>query len=130
MKQRIAHISMVVEDYDRAIKFYTSILHFQLIEDTVLSPNKRWVLIAPSGSSECSLLLAKAANDEQMSSVGNQTGGRIFLFLHTDDFKRDYQNLLDNNVLIVRGPVEETWGMVAVFADPWGNLWDLVEPNK
>lgn len=118
MKQRIAHISMVVEDYDRAIEFYTSILHFQLIEDTVFFPNKRWVLIAPSGSSECSLLLAKAANDEQMSRVGNQTGGRVFLFLHTDDFKRDYQNLLDNNVLIVRGPVEETLGMVAVFADP------------
>ncbi len=128
MKQTIAHIALVVDDYDKAIEFYTTKLHFNLIEDTVLSPSKRWVLVAPQGSSGCSLLLAKAANDEQLSRVGNQTGGRVFLFLNTDNFQRDYQNLINNGISIVREPVKETWGMVAVFADPYGNLWDLIEP--
>ena len=128
MKQHIAHIALVVDDYDEAIAFYTKKLHFDLIEDTILSDTKRWVMVAPKGSTECKLLLAKAANDEQHSRTGNQTGGRVFLFLYTDNFKRDYQNLLDQNIKIVREPVVETWGTVAVFADLYGNLWDLIEP--
>jgi catechol 2,3-dioxygenase-like lactoylglutathione lyase family enzyme len=128
MKQHIAHIALVVDDYDKAIEFYTKKLHFTLIEDSVLSETKRWVLVAPKGSTECCLLLAKAANEIQSSRVGNQTGGRVFLFLHTDNFKRDYQNLLDHKITIVREPVVETWGTVAVFEDLYGNLWDLIEP--
>ena len=128
MKQKIAHIALVVDDYDNAIRFYTEKLHFTLIEDTVLSETKRWVLVAPKGSTECCLLLAKAANEEQRSRIGNQTGGRVFLFLYTDDFQRDYQNLLDKGIEIVREPVKETYGIVAVFADLYGNLWDLIEP--
>ena len=99
-----------------------------MIEDTVLSETKRWVLVAPSTSSECSILLAKAASEEQKSRVGNQTGGRVFLFLYTDDFQRDYQNLLDQKVEIVRQPSFENYGQVAVFKDLYGNLWDLIEP--
>jgi catechol 2,3-dioxygenase-like lactoylglutathione lyase family enzyme len=128
MKQSIAHIALVVKDYDEAIDFYTKKLHFILIEDTVLSETKRWVLVAPPGSNECCLLLAKAANEVQSSRVGNQTGGRVFLFLHTDNFERDYQNLLVNNITIVRPPATEPYGTVAVFADLYGNLWDLIEP--
>jgi len=130
MKQRLAHIAIVVEDYDDAIEFYTEKLHFLLVEDTVLSETKRWVLVAPQGSNECCLLLAKAANEEQKSRIGNQTGGRVFLFLYTDNFNRDYQNLLDNKIKIIRNPVVETWGTVAVFEDLYGNLWDLIEPPK
>jgi catechol 2,3-dioxygenase-like lactoylglutathione lyase family enzyme len=129
MKQSIAHIALVVKDYDEAIAFYTKKLHFTLIEDTVLSETKRWVLVAPPGSKECSLLLAKAANEIQSSCIGNQTGGRVFLFLYTDNFERDYQNLLDNTITIVRPPVIEPYGTVAVFADLYGNLWDLIEPS-
>jgi len=128
MKQYLAHISLVVEDYDKAIEFYTQKLHFRLIEDTILSEEKRWVLIAPQGSEECSLLLAKASGDHQQSHIGDQTGGRVFLFLYTDNFERDYQNLLDHQITIVRNPVKEKWGTVAVFADLYGNLWDLIEP--
>ncbi|MES2394619.1 MAG: VOC family protein [Bacteroidota bacterium] len=128
MKQRIGHITIVVEDYDKAIEFYTKKLHFTLVEDSILSETKRWVLVAPKGSSDCCLLLAKAANDEQRTRVGNQTGGRVFLFLYTDNFKRDYQNLQDQGITIVREPVIETWGTVAVFEDLYGNLWDLIEP--
>ncbi|MES2141149.1 MAG: VOC family protein [Bacteroidota bacterium] len=128
MKQRIAHIAIVVEDYDKAIEFYTKKLHFTLVEDSILSETKRWVLVAPKGSSDCCLLLAKAANDEQYTRIGNQTGGRVFLFLYTDNFKRDYQNLLDQKITIVREPVIETYGTVAVFEDLYGNLWDLIEP--
>lgn len=129
MKQHIAHIALIVADYDEAIEFYTQKLHFRLIEDTVMSETKRWVMIAPPGSSECSLLLAKAATDEQTTRVGNQTGGRVFLILNTDNFKRDYQNLLDQNIRIVRKPSVEPYGTVAVFADLYGNLWDLIEPS-
>src|SRR5882724_8914218 len=109
MQQRIAYIALVVDDYDEAIAFYTNKLHFTLIEDTVLSETKRWVLVAPAGSTTCCLLLAKAANEEQRTRVGNQTGGRVFLFLYTDDFQRDYQNLQDQRIIIVREPVVETW---------------------
>lgn len=128
MKQEIAHIALVVNDYDEAIDFYTKKLHFNLIEDTKLSDSKRWVLVRPKGSTECCLLLAKAANDEQQTRIGNQTGGRVFLFLYTDNFDRDYQNLLDNDIKIIREPVDETWGRVVVFSDLYGNLWDLIEP--
>lgn len=127
MKQRIAHIALVVADYDEAIAFYTQKLHFDLIEDTVLNDTKRWVLVAPKGTIGFSLLLAKAANKEQSEKVGNQTGGCVFLFLNTDNFERDYQNLLDNKVEIIREPILEAYGKVAVFADIYGNLWDLIE---
>lgn len=130
MNQRIAHISLVVADYDEAIKFYTEKLEFNLIEDTRLSEAKRWVLIAPPGSNECCLLFAKAANDEQKARVGNQTGGRVFLFLHTDDFWRDYKRMQQNGVEFIRAPLTETYGTVAVFKDLYGNLWDLIEPKK
>ena len=128
MKQIIAHIALVVDDYDKAIEFYTKKLNFTLVEDTILSDTKRWVLVAPKGSTESALLLAKAANEEQKSRVGNQAGGRVFLFLYTDNFQRDYQNLLDKGINIVRKPVIEAYGTVAVFKDLYGNLWDLVEP--
>ncbi|MBY0477014.1 MAG: VOC family protein [Chitinophagaceae bacterium] len=128
MKQSIAHLALVVSDYDEAIQFYTKKLHFTLVEDTVLSETKRWVLVRPPGSDGCCLLLAKAATDEQQSRVGNQTGGRVFLFLHTDHFQRDYENLLDQNIKIVRGPVTEPYGTVCVFEDLYGNLWDLIGP--
>jgi catechol 2,3-dioxygenase-like lactoylglutathione lyase family enzyme len=130
MKQKIAQVAIVVDDYDEAIQFYTEKLQFTLIEDTVLSATKRWVVVAPQGSSECRLLLAKAANEEQRSRIGNQTGGRVFLFLHTDNFQRDYQNLIDQGIKIVREPVAEAWGTVAVFEDLYGNLWDMIEPRS
>lgn len=129
MQQRIANIALVVDDYDEAIHFYTEKLHFTLIEDTVLSPTKRWVLVAPPGSQGCRLLLAKAANEEQKSRIGNQTGGRVFLFLFTDDFWRDYNDMLKKEVNFVRPPSEEEYGTVAVFEDLYGNLWDLIEPS-
>jgi catechol 2,3-dioxygenase-like lactoylglutathione lyase family enzyme len=127
MKQTLAHIAILVNDYDEAIAFYTQKLHFELIEDTVLSETKRWVLVRPPGSSTCSLLLAKASNDEQKASVGNQSGGRVFLFLQTEDFERDYQNLIENKNRIIREPSKEVYGTVAVFEDLYGNLWDLIE---
>ncbi|MEP7377145.1 MAG: VOC family protein [Chitinophagaceae bacterium] len=130
MKQEIIQLALVVNDYDEAIQFYTQKLHFTLIEDSVLSETKRWVLIAPPGSSGCRLLLAKASTEEQSSRVGNQTGGRVFLFLHTDDILRDYKNMSNQNIEFVRKPVVETYGTVAVFKDLYGNLWDLIEPKK
>ena len=126
MKQYIAHFALVVNDYDEAIQFYTQKLHFTLIEDTVLSESKRWVLVAPKGSKECCILLAKAVTEEQKTRVGNQTGGRVFLFLHTDDFWRDYHSMIANKINFVRPPVEEIYGRVAVFEDLYGNLWDLI----
>ena len=128
MKQKLAHIAIVVDDYDKAIKYYTEVLKFTLVEDTQLSEKKRWVLVKPTGTDGCNLLLAKAKNEEQMSRIGNQTGGRVFLFLHTDDFDRDHKNLLDQNVKLIRQPVVEEWGKVLVFEDMYGNLWDLIEP--
>jgi len=130
MNQRLAHIAIVVNDYDEAIKFYTKKLHFDLVENTQLSETKRWVLVKPKGQDGCCLLLAKAASEEQQSRIGNQTGGRVFLFLHTDDFERDFQNLLDNQIEIVRQPSKEEYGTVAVFKDLYGNLWDMIGPNK
>jgi catechol 2,3-dioxygenase-like lactoylglutathione lyase family enzyme len=130
MNQRLAHVALVVNDYDEAIKFYTEKLNFRLVEDTKLSETKRWVLIAPTGSGECCLLLAKAASEDQKSRIGNQTGGRVFLFLNTDNFKRDYDNLKAQGITIVREPSVEEYGTVAVFSDLYGNLWDLIEPIK
>jgi len=129
MNQRIAHIALVVNDYDEAVRFYTEKLNFKLIEDTRLSETKRWVMIAPPGSKGCNLLLAKAANDRQLASVGNQTGGRVFLFLFTDDFWRDYKNMTEQGIHFVRLPNEEEYGTVAVFEDLYGNLWDFIEPT-
>lgn len=129
MQQQIAHIALVVKDYDEAISFYCKKLHFNLVEDTRLSETKRWVLISPPGSTGTKLLLAQAANEEQLSRVGNQTGGRVFLFLFTDDFDRDFKNLLENEIQIVREPSLELYGKVAVFADLYGNLWDLIQPK-
>ena len=130
MKQHITHFAVVVKDYDEAIAFYTQKLNFNLIEDTTLSETKRWVLVAPQGSTECAILLAKAANEEQLSRVGNQTGGRVFMFLHTDDFWRDYHDYTSKNIKIIRPPQEEEYGTVAVFEDLYGNLWDLIGPKK
>ena|SRR5688572_21979186 len=130
MKQRITHIAIVVSDYDEAIQFYTEKLNFTVVEDTPLSSTKRWVLISPPGSDGCQLLLAKASNTEQQSRVGNQTGGRVFLFLHTDDFWRDYKSMKEKGISFVREPAEETYGMVAVFRDLYGNLWDLIVPKN
>lgn len=128
MKQQIAQIAIVVNDYDEAIRFYTQQLNFTLVEDTILSEQKRWVLVAPPGSNSCKLLLAKAANELQQSRVGNQTGGRVFLFLHTDDIGRDYKDYVAKGIKFVREPVKEPYGTVAVFQDLYGNLWDLIEP--
>jgi len=130
MKQRIAHIALAVNDYDEAIKFYTEKLNFDLIEDTKLNETKRWVLIAPPGAKECCLLLAKATDDKQRSFVGNQIGGRVFLFLITDDFWRDYNKMQKKGIHFIRIPKEEEYGTVAVFEDLYGNLWDLLEPNR
>lgn len=129
MKQQIAHVTLVVNDYDEAITFYTEKLSFALKEDTPLSETKRWVLVCPPGSAT-SLLLAKAVNDEQLSRAGNQTGGRVFLFLSTDDCRRDYKHMISQGVKFVREPVEETYGTVAVFEDLYGNLWDLIQYKK
>ncbi len=126
MSQIIKHIAIVVEDYDKAIEFYTKKLNFVLLEDTKLSDEKRWVIVSPK-ESECSLLLAKANCDEQKLSIGNQTGGRVFLFLNTTSFDKDYEVLKKNDVKIVREPKVELYGKVLVFADLYGNLWDLIE---
>ena len=129
-KQFIANIALVVRDYDEAIQFYTEKLDFVLIEDTPLTPEKRWVLIAPPGDSQTRLLLAKAANQQQKASIGNQTGGRVFLFLFTDDFWRDYHIMENRGIKFVRPPATQPYGTVAVFSDLYGNLWDFIEPAK
>jgi len=130
MKHNLALVSIVVAEYEEAIRFYTEKLNFVLIEDSVLSDSKRWVVVAPKGSEGCKLLLAKAATEEQHSRIGNQTGGRVFLFLHTDDFWRDYKTFKDRGISFVREPSEEVYGTVAVFKDLYGNLWDLIEERN
>jgi catechol 2,3-dioxygenase-like lactoylglutathione lyase family enzyme len=130
MPQTLGHLALVVRDYDEAIAFYTTVLGFTLIEDTDQGQGKRWVLVAPPGSAGTSVLLAQATTPEQATRIGNQTGGRVFLFLHTDDFWRDYRALQAHKVKFVRGPSEEEYGTVAVFADLYGNLWDLIERTK
>jgi catechol 2,3-dioxygenase-like lactoylglutathione lyase family enzyme len=128
MKQQLSMIALVVKDYDEAIDFYTQKLGFDLIEDTKISDFKRWVVVRPKGSSS-GLLLAKAANEIQEKTIGNQTGGRVFLFLNTDDIQRDVMNLQEQRVTIVRPISQETYGQVLVFADIYGNLWDLIQSN-
>lgn len=130
MNQHLAHIALVVKEYDEAIDFYCNKLGFELKEDTVMSETKRWVIVQPKGEGNCSLLLVRAVGDEQQSRIGNQTGGRVFLFLYTDDFWRDYNNYTSKGIEFVREPKEEAYGTVAVFKDLYGNLWDLIEPKK
>lgn len=130
MKQYISRIALVVRDYDEAIDFYTQKLRFELIEDTQLSEVKRWVVVAPPGSKECCLLLAKAKNEKELAAVGNQTGGRVFLFLYTDDFWRDYERMTAEGIEFVRPPAEEPYGIVSVFKDLYGNLWDFIQPKE
>jgi catechol 2,3-dioxygenase-like lactoylglutathione lyase family enzyme len=130
MKQSIVHIALVVKDYDEALAFYTQKLHFELIEDTYQpAQDKRWVVVAPPGSTGTTLLLAKASKPEQEPFVGNQAGGRVFLFLNTDDFWRDYNEMTSKGIKFVRPPKEEAYGLVAVFEDLYGNLWDLLQLN-
>ena len=127
MDQKLALATLVVAEYDEAILFYTTQLGFQLIEDIPLDDGKRWVVVKPPGHGTASLLLAKAANSAQIKSIGNQTGGRVFLFLHTDDFWRDYHRMIESGVIFKEKPREEAYGTVAVFEDLYGNLWDLLE---
>jgi catechol 2,3-dioxygenase-like lactoylglutathione lyase family enzyme len=129
MKQSIACVSLVVRDYDEAIDFYVGTLGFTLIEDSyIATQDKRWVVVAPPGSADFRLLLARAVGDQQVSRIGNQTGGRVFLFLHTDDFWRDFDSYRAKGVKFVREPKAEPYGTVAVFEDLYGNLWDLLQP--
>tara|TARA_R110000764_G_scaffold190379_1_gene275672 strand:- start:96 stop:503 length:408 start_codon:yes stop_codon:yes gene_type:complete len=130
LKQTIARIALVVDNYDKAIEFYTKKLDFLLIEDTDLGKGKRWVIVAPQGSKECALVLAKSDGEEQASRVGNQTGGRVFLFLYTDDFWRDYYKMVERGIKFIREPEKMPYGMVAVFKDLYGNMWDILEPNN
>ena len=128
MKQSLIHVALVVREYDEAIEFYCTKLHFRVIEDTYQpEQDKRWVVVAPPGSDEATLLLARAATPEQEAFIGNQSGGRVFLFLGTDDFWRDYNEMVERGINFVRAPKEESYGTVAVFEDLYGNLWDLIE---
>lgn len=128
MIQSVIHIALVVKDYDEAIEFYTKKLNFTLIEDTYQAEqDKRWVVIAPSGSSGTTILLARASKSDQIPFIGNQAGGRVFLFLGTDDFWRDYDDMIAKGIEFIREPKEQSYGVVAVFKDLYGNLWDLVQ---
>lgn len=130
MKQSIIHVALVVRDYDEAIAFFCEKLHFELQEDSYQpEQDKRWVVVAPPGSSGTTILLARATNAEEASRIGAQTGGRVFLFLQTDDFQRDYEGMRANGVKFVREPKVEPYGTVAVFEDLYGNRWDLIEPS-
>jgi catechol 2,3-dioxygenase-like lactoylglutathione lyase family enzyme len=131
MNQSIALVSLVVRDYDEAIAFFVQKLGFRLVEDTPIpEQSKRWVVIAPPGNGQCRLLLARAATPEQERCIGNQCGGRVFLFLHTDDFWRDYKLFQERGIVFIRPPKEEAYGTVAVFKDLYGNLWDLLQPKR
>jgi len=130
MKQQIHQFALLIDDYDEAIKYYTQKLNFDLLEDTTLNPSKRWVRIAPKGSSETGILLAKASNKAQQKQVGMQAGGRVFLFLYTDDFWRDYNSYKAKGVHFTEEPREESFGTVIVFEDLYGNKWDLIEPKS
>ena len=129
MNPYIAHLTLLVKDYDEAIIYYTEILEFELLEDTPLAENKRWVLVRPRAKNSVALLLARADNARQLQAVGNQSGGRVFLFLYTDDFWSDYGTLLEKGVKFTEDPRAEKYGTVAVFKDLYGNLWDLLEPK-
>jgi catechol 2,3-dioxygenase-like lactoylglutathione lyase family enzyme len=131
VNQSLSMIALVVRDYDEAIRFFVGTLGFDLVEDTYMpEQDKRWIVVAPRGSTGARILLARAAGEEQVSRIGNQTGGRVFLFLHTDNFWRDYHAYRENGVVFVREPKEESWGTVAAFRDLYGNLWDLVQPGR
>lgn len=130
MRQTIGAATFVVRDYDEAIAFFTTVLGFDLVENTVLGPEKRWVVVRPPGSTGPGLLLARAATPEQEARVGDQTGGRVAWFLHTDDFWRDHRAFTDRGVRFIEPPREESYGTVAVFQDLYGNLWDLLEPRR
>ena len=129
MPQSIAHLTLVVRNYDEALEFYTQKLGFHLLQDVPLHDNKRWLLVAPPNSRGAALLLAEAATPEQSLVIGNQTGGRVFLFLHTDDFWRDYKTYQSRGVRFLESPRQETYGTVAVFEDVYGNKWDLLQPS-
>jgi len=130
MQTHIGQIALLVNDYDEAIEYFVNVLQFSLVEDTILSDKKRWVVIEPRESNKqgCKLLLSKASNDNQLKFVGNQSGGRVFLFLYTSDIDKFHNNLIVNSVEIVNGPRVETYGKVLVFKDLYGNLWDLIQP--
>jgi catechol 2,3-dioxygenase-like lactoylglutathione lyase family enzyme len=130
MTQHLAAIALIVRDYDETLDFYVGKLGFALVEDTKMSDAKRWVLVAPPGAKEMRLLLAKADTPEQKTRIGNQTGGRVFLFLHTDDFQRDYQAYRACGVRFLEPARHEPYGTVAVFVDLYGNKWDLIEPRR
>jgi catechol 2,3-dioxygenase-like lactoylglutathione lyase family enzyme len=130
MKQSIGCVSVLVRDYDEAMAYYTKILGFRLVRDDLVAEGKRWVLVAPPGALEGGLLLAKAKNDAERSAIGRQAAGRVFLFLHTDDFRRDYRVFLERGVRFVESPREEAYGTVAVFEDLYGNRWDLLQTRK
>lgn len=127
MRQSIVNFTLVVRDYDEAIEFYTQVLNFDLVEDTKMSDTKRWVRVQPKGG-QCCLLLAKAVGEQQVKAIGNQTGGRVFLFLHTDDFRRDFSRYVERGVKVIREPSVEEYGTVAVITDLYGNKIDLIEP--
>lgn len=129
MKQQLGQLALLVKEYDEAIHYYTAVLGFELLEDTKMSETKRWVRISPPGST-CHLLLAKAADEAQINQIGHQAGGRVFLFLYTDDFWRDYRNYTARGVEFIREPSQEAYGIVSVFKDLYGNLWDLIQPVK
>jgi catechol 2,3-dioxygenase-like lactoylglutathione lyase family enzyme len=127
MPQKVGYVALLVRDYDEAIRYFTQVLGFELVDDTRLDGDKRWVAVAPPGSNGTSLLLAKAATSDQVSRVGDQTGGRVFLFLHTDDFRRDYEAMRSRGVVFREPPRQEAYGTVAVFEDLYGNKWDLLQ---
>lgn len=129
MQLKIAHLTLLVNDYDEAIHYYTQKLNFELIVDTPMSATKRWVLVSPSQNNSCNLLLAKATTDEQLTRLGNQTGGRVAFFLYTDNIKQYYTHLQNNQVKIIQSPKKQDYGTVAIFEDLYGNLWDLIEPK-
>jgi len=131
MRQAIIHVALIVRDYDEAIEYYCQKLRFTLVEDSYQpEQDKRWVVVVPPGSNGASLLLARASTPEQEAFIGNQTGGRVFLFLSTDDFWRDYNEMLSAGIRFVREPKNAPYGTVAVFEDLYGNLWDLIQPNN
>jgi len=130
MRQSLGLVSLVVRDYNEALEFFVGKLGFQLVEDTyVPEQSKRWVVVSPPGATESRLLLARASSAEQVSRIGAQTGGRVFLFLHTDDFWRDYERYKASGIEFVRPPRQESYGTVAVFTDLYGNMWDLLQPK-
>jgi catechol 2,3-dioxygenase-like lactoylglutathione lyase family enzyme len=130
VQQHLAAVALVVRDYDEAIAYYAGTLGFRLVEDTDMGRGKRWVVVAPPGAAETRIVLARAINADQLARVGNQTGGRVFLFLHTDDFQRDYAAWRAKGVRFIEGPRHEAYGTVAVFEDLYGNRWDLVQPKQ